>query len=110
MTNSIVREKAMNLSVEVHRLVKNLPEEEVLAEMLIHSAADVAVKISQAESASTAEERIDLLVAARGKIAAVETQLSICVNVEFLQEAQIEAALNLCAEVRKILDSELDEA
>lgn len=99
MTNATVREKAIKLSVEVHRLVKNFPAEEVLTEMLMLSSAEVAIKISQSEATSTEAERVELLTAARGKIFAVETQLLICVRVELLEEAQIEAALKLCAEI-----------
>lgn len=110
MTNSNVREKAINLSVEVHKFTKKFSVEDVLSEMLTRSTADVAIKISQSESDWTMEKPRDLLIEARGKIAAVETQLLICVRINQLAETEIDSAMNLCAELRKILDELISEA
>ena len=97
------KEKAIDLSVEIRRLVKNLPaeEEHVLAEMLLRATADVAVNISMSEPEDlSAAERNEFLSAARGKVAAVETLLLICVELNYFGEKEIEPAMNLCAEIR----------
>ena len=96
------KEKAFELNVEVRRLVKILPteEEHVLAEKLLRATVDVAVNISMSEMEDLAEEREKFLSAARGKVAAVETLLLICVRLNYFGEKEIEAAMNLCAEIR----------
>ena len=97
--------KTVELGREVRRLVKNLPEEEehVLAEELLRATADVAVNISMSELDDLAEERTKFLSAAHGKIAVVETLLLICVRLNYFGEKEIEAAMNLCAELGKVL-------
>ena len=96
------KEKAFELNVEVRRLVKNLPEEEehVLSEELLRAAVDVATNISMSELEDLSEEREKFLSPARGKIAVVETLLLICVELNYFGEKEIEAAMNLCAEIR----------
>ena len=99
------KEKSFELNVEVRRLVKNLPEEEehVLAEELLRATADVAVNISMSELEDLSEDRTKFLSAARGKIAVVETLLLICVELNYFGKKEIEAAMNLCAELGKVL-------
>ena len=97
--------KTVELGLEVYRLVKILPteEEHVLAEELLRATADVAVNISMSELEDLSEEREKFLSAARGKIAVVETLLLICVELNYFGEKEIEAAMNLCAELGKVL-------
>ena len=99
------RKKTVELGLEVYRLIKNLPaeEEHVLAEELLRAAADVAVNISMSELDDLAEERTKFLSAARGKVAVVETLLLICVRLNYFSEKEIEVAMNLCAELGKVL-------
>ena len=99
------RKKTIELGLEVYRLVKMLPaeEEHVLAEKLLRATADVAVNISMSELEDLAEEREKFLSAARGKVAAVETLLLICVELNYFGEKEIEPAMNLCAELGKVL-------
>ena len=96
------RKKTIELGLEVYRLIKNLPaeEEHVLAEELLRATADVAVNISMSELEDLSEKREKFLSAARGKIAVVETLLLICVRLNYFGEKEIEAAMNLCAELR----------
>ena len=96
------RKKTVELGLEVYRLIKNLPEEEehVLAEELLRATADVAVNISMSELEDLSEDRTKFLSAARGKVAVVETLLLICVELNYFGEKEIEAAMNLCAELR----------
>lgn len=92
-SDSNVRQKSMDLVVEIYRLVKKLPEEEthVLSEQSSMAAVSVATNI--------AEGQID---AARGATAKVETLLLIAIRLGYFTEADAEIALNLCAEVAKM--------
>ena len=97
------RKKTVELGLEVYRLIKNLPEEEehVLSEELLRVAVDVAMNIAKSELDDLAEEeRNEFLSAARGKVAVVETLLLLCVELNYFGEKEIEAAMNLCAELR----------
>ena len=100
------RKKTIELGLEVYRLVKMLPaeEEDVLAEMLLRDTVDVATNIAKSEPEDlSAAERNEFLSAARGKVAAVETLLLICVELNYFGEKEIEPAMNLCAELGKVL-------
>ena len=98
------KQKTIELGVEIYRLVKILPpeEEHVLAEMLMHASGEIAANFSMG-SESNLEERNKFFSVARGKIAVVETLLSICVELKYFGKEEIGAAVNLCAELRKVL-------
>ena len=104
-TDSILYQKAMDLGVEIYGLVKKLPPEEkyVLSELLMRNVADIATNIAKSEL--DGENPKPYLSEARGIIAAVETQLLICVRVNYLGESDIEVALELCSEVERMLNT-----
>ena len=97
------KEKSLELGVEVYRLVKKLPpeEEHCLSEMMMRATADVAVNIAQSEIDSSEAERLQFLSVVRGKIAALETLILLCVRLNYLEEVEVEPVLNLCAELRR---------
>lgn len=97
--------KAMDLTVEVYRLVAHFPadEEHTLINPLKLAAIAVATNIAKSELNSPQEERAQFLSTARGKIAVVETLLLLCVKLNYLAEADTAAALNMCAELGRML-------
>ena len=100
------KQKTIELGVEVYRLVKKLPpeEEHVLSEMLMRATADVAVNIAQSEIDFLEKKRSQFLSEARGKIAALETLLLLCVELNYFGKEEIETAMNLCAELGRMLN------
>lgn len=99
------KQKSLDLGIEIYRLVKKLPpeEEHVFTEMLMSATGEIAANIRMMELDSPQEERAEFLSAACGKIAVVETLLTVCVAVKYLAEAEVATALNMCAELGRML-------
>lgn len=99
------KQKSLDLGIEIYRLVKKLPpeEEHVLKEMLMSATDEIAANIRMTESDLPQEERAEFLSAACGKIAVVETLLTLCLKLNYLAEAEVAAALNACAELGRML-------
>ena len=87
----IVWQKAMDLVVEVYNLVKKLPKEEqfALSDQMRHSI----------------KEYTHFLSVAKGSNAELETQLLLCVKINYLNNSDIERAFGLIKEVGKMLTS-----
>ena len=102
MTN--IKEATLNLGVAVHKLALKLPpeEERVLFELMLGKVGAVAANARFAEEL-TDEEQQDCRSTAKGALAALETFILICVNVGYFDEAEAQAALNLCAEINNTL-------
>lgn len=95
--NPIAYQKTIELGVEIHRLVKKLPPEEihVLAEELMRTVCSIALTFSLEENSTIASE-------IPGKIAVLETLLLICVRLEYFEEPEMQAALALCSELERM--------
>ena len=102
----VVWQKAMDLVVEVYSLAKKLPKEEtfVLSDQLRRAAVSIPSNIAEGNSRSSTKDYIRFLFIARGSTAEIETQLQICVRVNYFADSDIDSALNLCAELGKMLN------
>ena len=102
-----VWQKAMDLAVEVYSLVKKLPKEELygLSSQLRRAAISVLSNIAEGQGRNSAREFVKFLAIARGSQCEVETQLQLCIRLEYLSEEDTQAGLNLCEEVSKMLNS-----
>ena len=103
----IVWQKSMDLVVEVYRLVKKLPKEETyaLSDQMRRAVVSIPSNIAEGKNRSSEKDYLRFLFIARGSRAEVETQLLICVRLDYLEEAEVEYALNLCSEVGKMLST-----
>ena len=102
MTN--IKKETLNLGVAVHKLALKLPPEEErgLAELMLSKVGAVAANARLTEEL-TGEEQQDCRSTAKGALAALETFILICVSVGYFDEAEVQAALNLCAEINNML-------
>ena len=102
-----VWQKSMDLVEEVYRLVRALPKEETyaLSDQIRRAVVSVPSNIAEGFGRNTAKEYIRFLNIARGSKNEVETQLQICVRLNYLQQSEIEKALDLCDEIGKMLNS-----
>ncbi|MBR0260677.1 MAG: four helix bundle protein [Selenomonadaceae bacterium] len=100
------KQKAIELTAEVYRLVEKLPDEELnaLSKKLKLSAIEITTNIAKSELDSTLEDKKHFLSAANGKIAVVETLLLICVKVNYFGKEEIETAMTMCAELGRMLN------
>ena len=103
----IVWQKAMDLVVEVYDLAKRLPKEELyaLSDQMRRAAVSVPSNIAEGHSRSSTKEFIQFLSIAKGSNAEVQTQLFICVRLQYLTDEQISKAVALSFEVGKMINS-----
>ena len=99
--------KAMDLTVEVYRLVKLLPREEIyaLSDQMRRAVVSIPSNIAEGQGRNSTREFIKFLTIARGSQAELDTQLQICVRLKYLSEDETAIAFGLCEEVGKILSS-----
>ncbi|MBQ7453608.1 MAG: four helix bundle protein [Selenomonadaceae bacterium] len=103
----IVWQKSMDLLVEVYRLVKKLPKEETyaLSDQMRRAAVSIPSNIAEGRGRSSEKDYLRFLFIARGSSAELETQLLVCVRLDYINEPEIETALNLCSEVGRMLNA-----
>ena len=103
----IVWQKAMDLTVEVYQLVKLLPREETyaLSDQMRRAVVSIPSNIAEGQGRNSTREFINFLSIARGSQAELDTQLQICLRLNYMTETQLEVALGLSEELRKMLNS-----
>ena len=101
----LVWQKAMQTAEETYRLVKLLPKEELyaLSDQMRRAAVSIPSNIAEGQGRNSAKEFANFLSIAKGSTAELETQLMLCVRLNYLQQAQADQVLNLCDEVGKML-------
>ena len=100
-----VWQKAMDLVVEIYKISKLLPKEEVygISDQLRRSAVSIPSNIAEGQSRNSAKEFIQFLSIARGSLAELETQLLICIKVNMLSEDNIADAQNIITEIGNMI-------
>jgi four helix bundle protein len=103
----IVWQKAMELVAEVYLLAKKLPKEELfaLSDQIRRSAISVPSNIAEGQGRNSVKEFNHFLAIAKGSKAELETQLLLCVKINYLTNSEIETAINLIQEIGKMLNS-----
>ena len=103
----IVWQKAMDLTVEIYRLVKFLPREETyaLSDQMRRAVVSIPSNIYEGYGRSSTKEFINFLYIARGSLSELKTQLQICHRLKYFSESESEYALNLCTEIHKTLNA-----
>ena len=102
-----VWQKAMDLVVEVYKLVKLLPKNETygLSDQMRRAAVSIPSNIAEGQGRHSTAEFIRFLNIARGSCFELNTQLQICIRLEYIIKSDIENALNLSDEVGKMLSA-----
>lgn len=101
----IVWQKAMDLSVEIYRLVKKLPKEELycLSDQMRRSAISIPSNIAEGKSRTSQKEFSYFLSIAQGSRSELETQIQLCEKIGYLNVDEIKNALDLLIELEKML-------
>ena len=101
----IVWQKSMDLVTEVYRLTKLLPADErfALMDQIRRAVISIPSNIAEGHGRQTEKEFKQFLSIAKGSVSEVETQLLICVRLNYLTEEQTDPTLMLCDEIRRIL-------
>ena len=102
-----VWQKAMNLTMEIYRLVKFLPREETyaLSDQLRRAVVSIPSNIAEGHGRGTDKEFIKFLWIARGSLLEVETQLIICNRLTLIKVEESKFAQSLIVEVGKMLNA-----
>ena len=101
----VVWQKSMELVEEVYRLVKFLPKEEMftLSDQMRRAAISIPSNIAEGHGRHSSNEFRRFLLIAQGSRAELETQLEICIRLNFLTSEQLKYAFALCTTVGKML-------
>ncbi len=84
----IVWQKSMDLVVEVYKLVRNLPKEELyaLSNQMRRAAVSVPSNIAEGQKRNSTKEFVQFLSFAKGSAAELQTQLLICNRLDYFTE------------------------
>jgi len=101
----IVWQKAMDLVAEVYAIAKLLPSEEIyaLSSQMKRASVSIPSNIAEGQERNTTKDFINHLFVAKGSKGELETQLMICVRLQYLTQDQINTARGLLAEIGKML-------
>ena len=102
-----VWQKSMELVVEVYRLVRKLPKEELyaLSDQMRRAVVSIPSNIAEGQQRNSKNDFKHFLTIARGSNAEVETQLLICVRLNYFKEEEIRQAIDLCNEISRMLSA-----
>ena len=100
-----VWQKSMDLVVCVYNLVELLPKYETygLADQMRRAAVSIPSNIAEGQGRYSTRDYCNFLNIARGSCFELETQIQICVRLEYVKNSDVESAINLCEEVGKML-------
>ena len=100
-----VWQKAMDLTVEVYRLVKKLPKEETyaLSDQMRRAVVSIPSNIAEGRDRNSNKEFVQFLHIARGSKSELETHLLISIRVGYLTETDILQAMQLSKEIGNML-------
>ena len=103
----IVWQKAMELAIEIYKLVKLLPKEETyaLSDQMRRAAVSIPSNIAEGQSRSGTKEFVQFLSIAKGSNAELFTQLLICEKVGYLTSDQTLFPKTISSEISKMLSS-----
>ncbi len=99
-----VWKKAVSLVVEVYRLTKNFPREELYALSSQIQKASISIPANIAEGWGTKKEYIQFLKIARGSLLELETHLIISQKLNYITQKDLEVLLMKTQEVGKMLN------
>lgn len=101
----IVWQKAMQLTIDVYNLIRQLPLEEkyALSDQMRRSALSIPSNIAEGNARESTRDTNHFLYIAQGSRAELETQLELCLRIGYLSESQIKEPLDLSNEVGRML-------
>ena len=87
--------------------MKKMPKEELygLTNQLKRAVVSIPSNIAEGNARFSTKDYLRFLSMARGSKAEVETQLILCVRLDYLTQEDIKAALSLLSEIERMLNS-----
>ena len=99
--------KSMDLVVAVYQITKLLPKYETygLSDQMRRAVVSIPSNIAEGQGRNSSTEFMRFLIIALGSCSELETQLMICIRLQYVNETDVENALNLCQSVGKMLSA-----
>lgn len=103
----IVWRKAMDVVVDVYRLTKKFPKQELygLTNQLRRAAVSIPSNIAEGHTRNSRAEYLNFLSIAQGSRAEVETQLLLSVRLGYLTSEETLPILSLLNEINRIIST-----
>lgn len=101
----IVWQKAMEMTVMSYPIVSKLPKEETyaLCSQMRRAAVSIPSNIAEGFGRNSKKEYLQFLYIAYGSVCELETQLMLCVRIEYLTEIEIQPIMDLLDEIGKMI-------
>jgi four helix bundle protein len=102
----VVWQKGIALAKLAYQLTKNFPSEEKfgLVAQMRRAAVSIPSNIAEGQARHTTGEFIQFISHAEGSVAELDTQLILSIEVKFCRDVGAEAAFELIAELRRMLN------
>jgi four helix bundle protein len=103
----IVWQKSMQLVKEVYTLVKTLPKEEqfALSDQMRRAVVSIPSNIAEGYGRNSTNDYIRFLNIARGSKYELDTQIQICVMLNYISEEKTATALELSEEIGRMINA-----
>ncbi len=97
---------SMAIAKEVYKIVRLLPIEErfALADQIRRSTISIPSNIAEGQRRSSDRDFYHFLSIASGSLAELQTQLMLCVDLEYISESQMIPIFNELEEIDKMLN------
>ncbi|MBQ9465831.1 MAG: four helix bundle protein [Muribaculaceae bacterium] len=101
----LVWQKSMDLTVEIYRLTKLLPREEMfsLSNQMRRAVVSIPSNLAEGQGRNSKKDCVNFNSIARGSLWELSTQLEICERLNYLSEAQTAEANQLITEISKMI-------
>ena len=102
-----VWQKAMDLTIEIYKLVRLLPKEETyaLSDQIRRAVVSIPSNIAEGQGRNSDKEFVNILSIARGSLWELETQIEICERLGYIDSVTKSNAFLITAEVSKMLNA-----
>jgi len=101
----IAWQKAMELVASVYQVTASIPEVEKfgLTSQLRRAAVAVPSMLAEGHARGSTREFVRYIAMAMGSLAEIETQLLVCMRLDFADEVSVRRLLDQCGEQNRIL-------
>jgi four helix bundle protein len=101
----IVWQKSMDLAVEIYRLTKGFPQDELysLTNQIRRAVVSIPSNIAEGKGRNSKAEYLHFLSIAQGSLAETETQIELAIRLSYVTELQANKSIQLHNEISKML-------
>lgn len=102
-----VWQKGMELAKVIYAITKPFPADEKfgLVSQMRRAAVSIPSNIAEGQARKSTAEFIRFISNAEGSVAELDTQLTLCLDLRFCSRANMEEALGLISELKKMLNA-----